>query len=150
MHFHFFSAHFPGNSSKQIRCSGCRKFRRVATAVGNFRRLATAAGNFAMLLRLSGIYKSFAENADLKLYPVDFPDFSGNLPMGSPRKSEKYRKSSGPHLHPRISSKSCWYFATFQSRRVTFDVFVHDLCRFFPRPWSAGARHGSVFIFFLA
>ena len=34
LHFHFFSAHFPGNSSKQIRSSGCRKFRRVATAVG--------------------------------------------------------------------------------------------------------------------
>ena len=31
----------------------------------------------------------------------------------------------------------------------TFDVFVHDLCRFFPRPWSAGARHGSVFRFFV-
>ena len=127
LHFHFFSAHFPGNSSKQIRCSGCRKFRRVATAVGNFRRLATAAGNFAMLLRLSGIYKSFAENADLKLYPVDFPDFSGNLPMGSLRKSPKIGKSSGSNLHSSIS----WIFAQnaeWSLDPADFSIFP-EICR---------------------
>ena len=35
-----------------------------------------------------------------------FLDFSGNLPMGSPRKSEKYRKSSGSHLHGWVARRA--------------------------------------------
>ena len=67
------------------------------------------------------------QHADLKLYPVDFPDFSGNLPMGSLRKSPKIGKSSGSNLHSSIS----WIFAQnaeWSLDPADFSIFP-EICR---------------------
>ena len=65
-----------------------------------------------------------SQHADLKLYPVDFPDFSGNLPMGSLRKSPRGKSVNRPD--PTFTHRFHGY-----SPKMRSGVWIRPISRFF-------------------
>ena len=121
---------FRGASGRSSRKKHCfNNFQYFLTFFNTFSTYFQHVFNivFNMLATCFNMFSTCFQHADLKLYPVDFPDFSGNLPMGSLRKSPKIGKSSGSNLHSSIS----WIFAQnaeWSLDPADFSIFP-EICR---------------------